>query len=57
VDHFLLNHELHGDKRDELRRKMRVQGMTISVLLGDNKIIKDIMEYIKKTGRFTLEQR
>jgi hypothetical protein len=57
VDHFLLNCELYNKERDELRRKVRVQGMTMSILLEDNKIIKNTMEYIEKTGYFRLEQR
>lgn len=57
VDHFLLNCELYDEERDKLRRKVGVQGMKTSVLLGDNKIIKDTIEYIEKTGRFRLEQR
>ncbi len=31
--------------------------MRSSVLLGDNKIIKNTVEYIEKTGRFKLEGR
>ena len=57
VDHFLLNCELYDEERDELRRRVGVQGMRSSVLLGDNKIIKNTVEYIEKTGRFKLEGR
>jgi hypothetical protein len=56
TDHFLLNCELYDEERDELRRKVGVQGMRTSLLLGDKKIIKNTMEYIQKTGRFKLEQ-
>ena len=54
---FLLNCELYGEERDKLRRKVGVQGMISSVLLGDNKIIKNTVEYLEKTGRFKLEGR
>ena len=57
VEHFLLNCELYDEERDALRRKVGVQGMKCSTLLGDNKMVKYTVEYIKKTGRFTLEQR
>ena len=57
VEHFLLNCELYDEERDLLRRRVGVQGMRCSTLLGDKNIIKDTMEYIKKTGRFKLEQR
>jgi hypothetical protein len=35
---------------------MSAQGMRIATLLGDNRIIKDTVENIEKTGRFKLEQ-
>ena len=57
VDHFLLNCELYDEERDELRRRVRAQGMGISVLLGDNELIRDTVEYIEKTGRFKPERR
>ena len=56
MDHFLLNWELYDEERDKLRRKVGVQGMRTSVLLGDSTIIKDTIEYIENTGRFKLEQ-
>ena len=56
MDHFLLNCELYDEERDKLRRKVGVQGMRTSVLLGDSTIIKDTIEYIENTGRFKLEQ-
>jgi hypothetical protein len=52
---FLINCELYDEERDELRRKVGVQGMRKSIQLGDKNIIKT-MEYIEKTGRFKLEQ-
>jgi ribonuclease HI len=56
VEHFLLNCELYDEERDKLRRKVGVQGMRTSVLLGDSTIIKETIEYIKNTGRFKLER-
>jgi len=55
VDHYLLNCELYDEERHVLRKKVGAQGMKTSVLLGDNKIIQDTVEYIEKTGRFKLE--
>ena len=57
VNHFLPNCELYSEERDELRRRFGVQGMRSSVLLRDNKIIKNTVEYIEKTGWFKLEGR
>ena len=57
VEHYLLNCELYDEERDVLRRRVGAQGMRCSILLGDKRIIKDTMEYIKKTGRFESEQR
>jgi hypothetical protein len=37
-----------------LRKKVGAHGMTTSVLLGDNQVIKETVEYIEKTGRFKL---
>ena len=56
VDHYLLNCELYDEERHVLRKKVGAQGMKTSLLLGDNKIIQDTVEYIEKTGRFKLEQ-
>ena len=57
VDHYLLNCELYDEERHELRKKVRVQGMRSSTLLGDSQIIKKTVEYIEKTGRFKLDER
>ena len=56
VDHYLLNCEMYDEERDVLRGKAGIQGMRTSTLLGDNKLIKETVEYIEKTGRFKLEQ-
>ena len=56
ADHFLLRCELFDEQRDALRRRVGVQGMNISMLLGNNKMIKDTVEYIEKTERFRLER-
>ena len=57
VEHYLLNCELYDEERDALRRRVGAQGMKIGILLGDNQIIQDTVEYIEKTGRFKLERR
>jgi hypothetical protein len=57
VDHYLLNCELYDEERDELRRRVGIQGMRSNVLLGDNQIIKKTAEYIEKRGRFKLDQK
>ena len=54
VEHFLLNCELYDEDRDALRRRVGIQEMNISTLLGDNKVIKETIEYIEKTERFKL---
>lgn len=56
VDHYLLKCELYDEERDKLRRKVDIEGMRISVLLGDSIKIKDTIEYIENTGRFKLDQ-
>lgn len=56
VDHYLLNCELYDEERDVLRRKVGSHGMRTSILLGDNEVIKDTIQYIEKTGRFRLHQ-
>ena len=57
VEHFLLKCELYDEERDKLRRKVGMQGMRISVLLGDHTVIQDTAEYIESTGRFKHVQR
>src|SRR5438046_7543389 len=57
VDHYLLNCELYDEERHELRKKVRVQGMRSSTLLGDSQIIKKTVEYIEKMGRFKFDER
>ena len=57
VDHYLLNCELDNEERNVLRRGVGMQGMRMSILLGDNEIIKKTVKYIEKTGWFKLERR
>src|SRR5579871_1595488 len=47
ADHFLLRCELFDEQRDALRRRVGIQGMNISMLLGNNTMIKDTVEYIE----------
>jgi len=55
MKYYLLNCELYDEERDKLRRKVGVQGMRTSVLLGDSTIIRNTIEYIENTGRLKLE--
>ena len=57
VDHYLLNCELYDEARDILRRKVGVQGMRTSMLLGNNQMVKETIKYIEKTERLKLHQR
>ena len=57
VDHYLLNCKLYDEERDEMRRKVGVQGMWSSMLLGNTQLIKKTVDYIEKTDRFKLDQR
>ena len=50
TDHFLLNCELYDDERDEPRRKVGVQAMRVSILLGDKKIIRTPWNTSRKQG-------
>jgi hypothetical protein len=56
--HCIPNSDLYDEERDALlRRKVAAKGMISSMLLRDNQIISETMEYIENTGRFRLEQR
>ena len=57
VKHYLLNCELYDEQRDALRRRVGMEGMRSSILLGDPRIIKDTVAYIEKTERFKLNWR
>jgi hypothetical protein len=52
ADHFLLNCEPYDLERHELRKKVGVQGMRTSLLLGNHKMVKETVNYIEKTQRF-----
>jgi hypothetical protein len=47
---------MYDEERDRLRRRVGVQGMRVSTLLGDPEIIQETIEYIERTGRFKLNQ-
>ena len=57
VEYYLLNYGLYDEERNALRRRIEVQRMRSSILLRNNQIIQDIMNYIEKTSHFKLEQR
>ena len=49
-----IERQCSDEERDKLRRRVGAHGMNTSALLGDTKILKETIEYIEKTGRFTL---
>ena len=57
IKYYLLNYELYNEKRNILRRRIEVQEMRSSILLKNNQMIQNIMNYIKKMNYFKLEQR
>ena len=52
VKHFLLQCKNHKESRKKLRKKMRERNMRMENLLDDSKLVKDMLEYVEKTGRF-----
>lgn len=54
MNHYLLNCDLYDEEWDRLRRKVKIQEMRVSTLLGDTEIIREMIEYIESTGRFKL---
>ncbi len=52
VEHFLLRCEQFDKERDQMRRKIGMEGMRVEKLLGDSKIIKYTIKYIESTKRF-----
>jgi hypothetical protein len=56
VNQYLLNCGLYDEERYALRRRVGIQRMRTSTLLGDNKIMKKPVECIEKTGRLKLER-
>jgi len=55
VKHFLLLCKKYEEPRNELRKKVRWRNMRMGNLLGDPKLVKDMLEFVEKTGRFNFE--
>ena len=49
IEHYLLNCGLYDEERHELRKRVGIQGMRPSILLGSDKVIKETVEFIEKT--------
>jgi ribonuclease HI len=52
VEHFLLECRRYKEQRRVLRQEVGVGKMRVDKLLGDPKVIKKTLEYVKKTERF-----
>ena len=52
VEHYLLKCGLYEEERDGLRKEVGIEGMRVSKLLGDPKLIKHTIQFIEKTERF-----
>ena len=55
VKHFLLQYKHYEEPRQELRRKVGARNMRMETLLGDPKLVKEMLEYVEKTERFNFE--
>jgi hypothetical protein len=51
VEHYLLECRNYREQRNKLKREAGKGMMRMERLLGDPKIIKHTLEYIKETGR------
>ena len=51
VEHFLLECRRYKEQRRTLRREVGVGKMRVDRLLGDPRVIKKTLEYVKSTGR------
>ena len=52
VEHYLLKCALYEKERDWMRKEVGIEGMRMSKLLGDPKLIKHIIQFIVDTKRF-----
>ena len=51
VEHYLLECRKYREQRKKLRKEVGTVKMRVARLLGDTKVIKHTLEYIKTTGR------
>ena len=54
VEHYLLKYALYEEKRERMRKEMRIEGMRVSKLLGDPKLIRHAKQYVIETKIFDL---
>jgi hypothetical protein len=54
-EHYLLECRNHRDQRKKLRNEVGRGKMRMEALLGDPKIIKHTLDYIKETGRLNVK--
>jgi ribonuclease HI len=52
VDHYLIHCSKYDRQRSKLIRNAGIDGMWVEKLLGEPKLIKYTLEYVKETGRF-----
>jgi len=45
----------YEEPRSELQRKVGRRNMRVESLLGDPKLVKDTLEFVEKTGRFSFD--
>ena len=52
VEHYLLKCALYEEKRERMRKKVGIEGMRVSKLLGDLKLIQHTIQFIIDIKRF-----
>ena len=52
VKHFLLHCKKYEEERKELKKAVKERNMRLENLLGDPKLVRHMLEYVEKTGRF-----
>ena len=55
VKHFLLLCKKYEGPRNELKKKVGGRNMRTEILLGDPKLVKDMLEFVENTGRFNFD--
>ena len=52
IEHYLFKCSLYEEERNRMRKKMRIEEMRVSKLLGDLKLIRHIIQFIIDIKRF-----
>jgi hypothetical protein len=52
VEHYLFKCALYEEERDRMRKEMGIEGMRVSKLLGDPKLVQHTIQFIIDTNRF-----